>query len=285
MTKKPCFTKIFTRLGLITIGSFIYALALQGFLLPNDIMDGGITGISILLSEITGLSLPIFIILLNIPFLFFAYKSIGVRFGLFSFYGVVCLSLATALFSNIPAFTNDMLLTTIIGGGILGIGLGIVIRFGATMDGSEILAVVLTKKSILSVGSFIMAFNVFVFVCGGFIFSWETAMYSVLSYIIAAKMLDNVAEGFSEMKSFHIITSTPKELGDAIVKEFGKTVTYLNAKGGFSGEEKEIIYTVISRLEESKMKDLINDIDEHAFVSITNVSEVKGRLFREKNGN
>lgn len=282
LTKRQIFTRIILRLFLITIGACIYALGLEGFLIPNSFMDGGVTGISIMISSITGGNLSLFLIMLNIPFLFFAYKLMGKKFTIFSLYGIIVLSIATALFRDIPAFTDEMLLATIFGGGMLGIGLGIVIRYGAAMDGSEILGVLLASKLPFNVSDFIMAFNVIVFICGGFVFGGEAAMYSVLAYMIAAKLMDTVVDGFNELSAFHIITDHVDEMGTAIVRELGKTVTYLSGEGGYSGNRTKIIYVVVSRLEEAQLRDLIDDIDEHAFVSVSTVNEVKGQLFKQK---
>lgn len=282
LTKRQIFTRIILRLFLITIGACIYALGLEGFLIPNSFMDGGVTGISIMISSITGGSLSLFLILLNIPFLFFAYKLMGKKFTIFSLYGIIVLSIATALFRDIPAFTDEMLLATIFGGGMLGIGLGIVIRYGAAMDGSEILGVLLASKLPFNVSDFIMAFNVIVFICGGFVFGGEAAMYSVLAYMIAAKLMDTIVDGFNELSAFHIITDHVDEMGTAIVRELGKTVTYLSGEGGYSGNRTKIIYVVVSRLEEAQLRDLIDDIDEHAFVSVSTVNEVKGQSFKRK---
>lgn len=282
LTKRQIFTRIILRLFLITIGACIYALGLEGFLIPNSFMDGGVTGISIMISSITGGSLSLFLILLNLPFLFFAYKLMGKKFTIFSLYGIIVLSIATALFRDIPAFTDEMLLATIFGGGMLGIGLGIVIRYGASMNGSEILGVLLASKLPFNVSDFIMAFNVIVFICGGFVFGGEAAMYSVLAYMIAAKLMDTIVDGFNELSAFHIITDHVDEMGTAIVRELGKTVTYLSGEGGYSGNRTKIIYVVISRLEEAQLRDLIDDINEHAFVSVSTVNEVKGQSFKRR---
>lgn len=282
LTKRQIFTRIILRLFLITIGACIYALGLEGFLIPNSFMDGGVTGISIMISSITGGSLSLFLILLNLPFLFFAYKLMGKKFTIFSLYGIIVLSIATALFRDIPAFTDEMLLATIFGGGMLGIGLGIVIRYGAAMNGSEILGVLLASKLPFNVSDFIMAFNVIVFICGGFVFGGEAAMYSVLAYMIAAKLMDTIVDGFNELSAFHIITDHVDEMGTAIVRELGKTVTYLSGEGGYSGNRTKIIYVVISRLEEAQLRDLIDDINEHAFVSVSTVNEVKGQSFKRR---
>lgn len=281
--KKRTITRIVGRLVLITIGAFLMALALEGFLIPNTMMDGGIMGISIILSQITGMSLPVFIIILNLPFLYFGYKMIGKKFALLTSYGITILSISTALLHHIDPFTEEMLLATLFGGGLLGVGVGLVIRYGGALDGSEILAVVLTNKLPFSVGDIVMFFNVFVFAWGGFVFGWDRAMYSVISYLIAAKALDIVVDGMSEMKSVHIISDYNQQIGEAIVSSLGRGVTYFKGQGAYSGKEKRVIYCVISRLEESKLKDIVTEIDENAFLTFSSVSEVHGGRFKKKN--
>lgn len=282
LTKKQTVSRIIFRLLMITIGALIYAVGLEGFLIPNMFMDGGVVGISIILSRITGVALSIFIIILNIPFLIFAYRRMGKQFTIFSLYGIVILSIATALLHHIPAFTHDLLLATMFGGGTLGVGLGLVIRFGGAMDGSEILGVVLDRKLPFSTSDIIFGFNIIVFGTGGFLFGAESAMYSVMAFIIAARLMNIVEVGLGDMKSVHIISDHAQEIGDAIVRQLGNSVTYLEAKGGYTAEKKQVIYAVIPRLQESKLKDLINEIDEFAFISLADVNEVKGRMQKKK---
>ena len=280
LTKKQLILRVIFRLILMTTGAFIYALGLEGFLIPNMFMDGGVTGISIMLSRITGVALSVFLVVLNIPFLIFAYKAMGKQFTFFSLYGIIVLSIATALLHHMPALTHDLLLATIFGGGTLGVGLGLVIRFGGAMDGSEILGVVLNRKLPFSTSDIIFGFNIIVFTIGGFLFGWESAMYSVIAFVIATRLMNIVEVGLGDMKAVHIVSDVPQQIGEAIVAQLGTTVTYLEARGGFSGEKKLVIYTIVSRLEESKLKDIVNDIDDTAFISISDVNEVKGRMFK-----
>lgn len=282
VTKQQIVLRTVFRLVMITIGAFIYAVGLEGFLIPNMFMDGGVVGISIILSRITGIALSIFIILLNIPFLIFAYKKMGKQFTIFSLYGIIILSSATALLHHIPAFTDDLLLATIFGGGTLGVGLGFVIRFGGAMDGSEILGVVLDRKLPFSTSDIIFGFNIIVFSAGAFLFGAESAMYSVVAFVIATRLMNIVEIGLGDMKAVHIISDYSQQIGDAIVSQMGSTVTYFEARGGYSAEKKLVIYTIIPRLQEAKLKDLINEIDEYAFVSFSDVNEVKGRMLKKK---
>lgn len=282
LTKKQLTLRIIFRLFIIAIGATIYAYGLGAFLIPNMFMDGGVVGISIIISRITGISLSILLIVLNIPFLIFAYRRMGKQFTFFSLYGIIVLSIASALFHHLPAITDDLLLATIFGGGMLGVGLGIVIRFGGAMDGSEILGVVLDRKLPFSTSDIIFAFNIIVFSAGAFLFGIESAMYSVMAFIIAAQMMNIVEVGLGDMKAVHIVSDIPQQIGEAIVAQLGCTVTYLEARGGYTAEKKLVIYTIIPRLQESKLKDLINEIDEYAFVAFSDVNEVKGRMQKKK---
>ena len=192
LTKKA----LLLRILFITIGAVLMAVALEVFLVPNYILDGGITGISIILSHITGWRLGIFIFLLNLPFIYIGYKQIGKTFALTTLYGIIVLSITSVLLHNVMIVTDDLLLVTVFGGIVLGMGVGIVIRYGGSLDGTEILSILLTNKLPFSVGEIIMFFNFFIFAAAGFIFSWERAMYSIITYFIAYKVIDIIIEGF-----------------------------------------------------------------------------------------
>lgn len=263
----------------ITLGALITAFALECFLLPNQIIDGGIVGISMMISYVTKWNLGIIIFVLNIPFILLAYKRMGKEFVMDVFYAVTCLGIFINIFSNHPV-TSEALLATVFGGIILGIGVGLILRNDAALDGTEILAIRLAKKLGFSVGEIIMFFNVFIFTIAGKLYSWDSAMYSILTYFIASKVIDVVVEGLSNSKSALIISEHPKEIGDAIIKKFDISVTYQKGKGGYSGKDKTIIYCVISRIEIAKMKSLIRDIDPTAFFVIQDVHEVEGTRVR-----
>jgi uncharacterized membrane-anchored protein YitT (DUF2179 family) len=265
-----------------TIGAFLAAFALECFLVPNQIIDGGIVGISIMASYITKLNLGIFLVVLNIPFLILALNEFGKKFIALAFYSVGMLALFVNLVSNnIPVITNDLLLSALFGGGILGMGVGIVLKNNACMDGTEILAMKISKKFPYSVGEIIMFINIFIFICAGFLYGWEQAMYSTLTYLIAYKAIDTIVQGLSEEKSIRIISDKGHELGQAIIEKLNKTVTYIEAQGGYSKAQKTMIYCIVPRIELYKLKELVVSMDENAFLSIENVHEVYGKRYKK----
>ena len=266
----------------ITIGAVIMAYGLEAILIPNNIIDGGVTGISMLLDHITSVNLSIFLVILNLPFFFLGYKQIGKTFAFCMLYGIVVLSVATTLMHSVDPFVTDHLLATVFGGIILGIGVGLVIRSGGVLDGTETLAILLEKKLPLSLGQVVMIFNVIIFTVAAFVFGVENALYSMMTYYIASKVIDLVVGGFDEMRSVHIISNNSDELASAISNRLGRGVTMLNGSGHYSGEEKNVIFCAISRLEETKMKEIIKHFDPNAFVIITEVSDVKGGRFKKK---
>ncbi|MEG0260153.1 MAG: YitT family protein [Lysinibacillus sp.] len=267
---------------MIIVGAIIMAVALEFFLVPNQIMDGGIVGVSIISSHLLNLPLGIFIFLLNLPFIFLGYKQIGKTFALSTGLGITVLSIATILFHNFDPFTSDTLLATVFGGIVLGTGVGIVIRYGGSLDGTEVLAILFNRKSPFSVGEIIMFINLLIFTVAGFIFNWEQAMYSILAYYIAFKTIDIVLQGLEESKSVYIISDEIDEIGQAIMNRLGRGVTFLHGEGAYTGNDKKVIFTVITRLEESKLKTIVTEIDENAFLAIGNIAEVSGGRFKKK---
>jgi uncharacterized membrane-anchored protein YitT (DUF2179 family) len=275
-------SKILKRILFIFIGAVLMAVGLEIFLVPNKVIDGGIVGISIILSHLTGWGLGLFIFLLNIPFFFIGYKQIGKTFALSTLFGIVILSIATTLFHPVPAFTEDLLLATVFGGIILGVGVGLVIRYGGSLDGTEILAILANKKLPFSVGEIIMFFNIFILGSAGFVFGWNRAMYSLLAYFVAFKTIDIVIEGLDESKAAWIISDQHREIGEAILARLGRGVTYLNGEGAYTGDDKKVIFCVITRLEEAKLKSIVEDLDETAFLAVGNIAEVRGGRFKKK---
>ncbi|PUB10980.1 YitT family protein [Paenisporosarcina sp. OV554] len=271
------------RIVMIIIGAIFMAMSIELFLVPNQLLDGGIVGISIILSHLSGLEIGLFIFLLNIPFFFIGYKQIGKTFALSTVLGITVLSIFTYFLHPVARFTDDLLLATVFGGIVLGIGVGLVIRYGGSLDGTEILAILFSSKSAFSVGEIIMVFNVMIFTIAGFVFTWEQAMYSALAYFIAYKTIDIVIQGLDESKSVYIISEHVDEVGEAIIDRLGRGVTYLHGEGAYTGDKKKIIFTVITRLEEAKLKTIVEDIDLQAFVAIGNIAEVRGGRFKKKN--
>ncbi|WP_374110529.1 YitT family protein [Neobacillus cucumis] len=278
LTKK----KIFQRALLITLGAILMSVGLEIFLVPNNVIDGGITGISIMLSYITGWKLGIFLFLFNIPFIFLGYKQIGKTFALSTLYGIVILSVTTTLLHPVPAFTQDILLATVFGGILLGVGVGLVIRYGGSLDGTEILAILFNNKLPFSVGEIIMFFNLFILGSAGFVFSWDRAMYSLIAYFVAYKTIDITITGLDESKSVWIISDNASQIGDAIMNRLGRGVTYLNGEGAYSGDEKKVIFCVINRLEEAKLKEIVTENDGNAFLAVADIAEVRGGRFKKR---
>ena len=280
MTKKKRVIKEIRQLIMITLGAVIAAAGLEFFLVPNNILDGGVIGLSIIAAELTGMTMSIFLIVLNLPFLYIGFRKIGMKFTIHTLYGVIVLSASTAYLHHFEPVTNDLFLATVIGAVILGTGVGLVIRTGGALDGSEIIAILVSKKRPVSVGQFIMIVNVFIFILAAFlVFSWETAMYSIITYYIAYKMIDIVVEGMEELKSVTIISDMPEEISAELMKQLGRGMTYIQGQGVFTGEPKKIIYTIVTRIELSTLRSIVEDIDPNALVAIENIADVSGSNF------
>ncbi|MBN8191297.1 YitT family protein [Bacillus sp. NTK074B] len=282
MHKKIPLKEVVKRTILITIGAVIMAVGLEIFIVPNQVIDGGIVGVSIMLSHITGIKLGLFIFILNIPFFFIGYKQIGKTFAFSTLYGIVILSISTTFLHPVAAFTQDILLASLFGGIVLGIGVGMVIRYGGSLDGTEILAILSSKRLPFSVGEIIMFVNLFILASAGFVFSWDRAMYSLLAYYVAFKIIDITIKGLDESKSVWIISENYEEIGDALLHRLGRGVTYLKGEGAFSGDDKKVIFCVITRLEEAKLKDIVAEHDPSAFLAIADIAEVRGGRFKKK---
>ena len=259
----------------LTFGIILAALSLESFLVPNLILDGGVTGVSMILSQLTPLPLSLFILILNIPFVYIGYKNLGSRFLVKAIYSMIMFSIVLSLFHNIPEFTEDILLATVFGGLFLGLGVGLVIRFGGCLDGTESVAMVLSRKTSLSVGQVVLIFNLFIYTLAGFIFGFDRALYSLLTYFITFKVIDMVAEGLEQAKAAMIITDKSAQLAQNIYNKLGRTVTIMDGKGLISGE-KLVMYCVITRIEIPELKRIIADEDKSAFVTITDISEIIG---------
>jgi len=269
-------TRLIPRLILLAIGVCLVAVGLEMFLIPNKIIDGGVVGISIMTSYLTSQPLGLFILILNIPFLIFGYKKLGSSFIFTSFYCISLLSITVSFFHGVAVATREPLLACIFGGIVLGIGLGIILRNNGSLDGTEIVAVALNKKIGFSIGEIIMIINLFILGSAGFVFGWDRAMYSLLAYFIIFKTIDVVVDGLDETKSIIIISDFYEEIAQDIISKFERGVTYINGQGAYSGEEKKIIFCVISRLELANLKNHVLDIDPLAFIAVENIHEVLG---------
>ncbi|QDX92778.1 YitT family protein [Brevibacillus laterosporus] len=280
--KKTTLSSFLLKFIFITIGAIMMGVSLELFLVPNKVIDGGIAGISIMMSSITNLPLGLFLFFFNLPFLIVGFKQIGKTFAISTLYGIAVMSVTTAMLHHVPAFTNEKMLAVMFGGVILGVGVGLVIRFGGTLDGTEIVAILLSKKTKIPVGQLIMFINVFIFIMAGFVFEWDSAMYSIFTYYIAFKLIDIVVEGLNESKSVTIISKEYEEISEAINARLGRSTTYIYARGGYSKEKTQMIYCVVTRLEVAKLRAIIHEIDNNAFIAIEHVSDVTGGNFTKK---
>ncbi|WP_347321567.1 YitT family protein [Rossellomorea sp. RS05] len=267
---------------MVVLGGFIAAYGLETVLIPNNVSDGGVTGISIVLSQLGNMPLGVLIAIINIPFVWLGYKQIGKSFAIFSIIGIASLAIGTSLMHHIPAIIDgDTLLVTVVGGIILGFGMGLALRNGGALDGIDMLAVLLSRKLPFGTSDFILFLNLFVFIFVSTVFGLQGAILSAIAYFIASKVIHIVEEGLSGSKTFKIISSEPKLMVETIRDRLGRSATYKEAYGGYSHEKFMEITCVINRLEESKLKEIITDIDPSAFVTIYDVAEVKGGNFRK----
>jgi uncharacterized membrane-anchored protein YitT (DUF2179 family) len=267
---------------MVILGGFIAAYGLETVLIPNNVSDGGVTGLSIVGSELFGVPLGILIAVLNLPFIWLGYKQIGKSFAIFSIIGIISLAVGTSLMHHTPAIIEgDTLLITVVGGIILGFGMGLALRNGGALDGIDMLAVLLSRKLPFGTSDLILFLNTFVFIFVSTVFGLQGAFLSAIAYFIASKVIHIVEEGLSGSKTFLIITTQPEIMIETIRDRLGRGATYKEAYGGFTNEMFKEITCVINRLEETKLKEIINEIDPKAFVTVYDVAEVKGGNFRK----
>jgi uncharacterized membrane-anchored protein YitT (DUF2179 family) len=267
---------------LVIIGAFITAYGLEAVLIPNNVSDGGVTGLSIVGSQLFSLPLGLLIAILNIPFVFLGYKQIGKSFAVFSVIGIVSLAVGTSLMHHVPTIIQgDTLLVTVVGGIIIGFGMGLALRNGGALDGIDMLAVLLSRKLPFGTSDLILFLNTFIFIFVSTAFGLQGAILSAIAYFIASKVIHIVEEGLSGSKTYKIITTQPKLMVETIRDRLGRSATYNEVYGGYTHEKFKEITCVINRLEESKMKEIIREIDENAFVTVYDVAEVKGGNFKK----
>ena len=271
---------------LIAIGVMLAAVGLEGFLLPNGFLDGGVTGISLLANRLSGWSISVLLIVINIPFILLAYKQLSKAFTVKTIAAIV--GLATCLvFLKVPAITDDKLLIAIFGGFFLGAGIGMSIRGGAVLDGTEVLALYINRKTVLSVGEVIMYFNVVIFSVAAVLINVETALYAMLTYLSASKTVDFVIQGFEEYIALTIISGESELIRKTLTLKLRKGVTVFKGKSGYGkrGEvdnEIEIVYTVVTRLEVHKIIDELEKIDEKAFIVQHNINDTRGGMIKRR---
>ncbi|MEZ5044519.1 MAG: YitT family protein [Saprospiraceae bacterium] len=270
----------------LLVGVLSATFGLEGFLMPSSFIDGGVTGISLMVQELTGISLAILIVLFNLPFLILAFSAISKRFAIKSIIGILLLSLSIQ-FIHFPIITEDKILVAAFGGLFLGLGIGMAIRGGAIIDGTEVLAIYISRKTSMTVGNVILVFNLFVFLTAAYVFSIEIALYAILTYYAASKTVDFVIDGIEEYTGVTIISDKSERIRLAIIHTLGRGCTIFSGKKGFAAKgeplaDTNIVYTVITRLEMSKLKTEIDKIDEDAFIIMTSVKDTKGGMIKKK---
>ena len=259
----------------IAVGAIIAAFAIEEFLVPCTILDGGVVGIGIMINNLTAIPLSILTVIFNIPFLIIGSRKMGKMFIAKSAFGMIVFSLFLHICAHIEHVTNEYLLAVSFGGVLLGAGVGLVIRFGGCLDGTEAVAILLNKKFKFPVGKVVLVFNIFIFIVAGFLFGFDRAMYSLLTYFITSKVLDIIENGMEQTKAAMIITNDAKEISEKIFMNLGRTVTIMEGEGLVSGK-KVVLYCVLTRFEIHELKDIINETDSSAFVAVSDVSEIIG---------
>ncbi len=271
---------------LIIIGIVSAGFGLEGFLIPNSFIDGGVTGISLLVLEVTGYSLSILLVVINLPFIILGAFQVSRQFAIKSILAILGLALAVH-FIPYPVVTSDKLLIAVFGGFFLGAGIGLAMRGGAVLDGTEVLAIYLSKKTGLTIGDVILIFNIFIFSCGAYILSVEIALYAILTYLAASKTVDFVIEGVEEYTGVTIISPKTDEVRFMIIEKLGRGVTIYNGKGGYAKEgeplkDTQILFTVITRLEIAKLQSEIHKIDPGAFIVMNSLKDTKGGMVKKR---
>ena len=267
----------------LALGAAIAAFAIEEFLVPCTILDGGIVGVSIMINNLTKIRLSLLTLVLNIPFLIVGMKVLGKKFLLKAGFSMAAFSLFLELFAPMQDATDEYLLAVCFGGMLLGIGVGLVIYFGGCLDGTETVAILINRKFNFPVGRSVLIFNIVIYMTAGFLFGFDRAMYSLLTYYITSKVLDFIDNGMDQAKAAMIITDNGPLISDLIFRQMGRTVTILEGSGLISGK-KDVLYCVLNRLEVYELKKLINEADASAFIAINEVSEIIGNYIKKKGG-
>jgi uncharacterized membrane-anchored protein YitT (DUF2179 family) len=273
---KKTFWNFLTSILGLAIGSLLAAISIRVFLFPNNLIDGGVVGISLIFARIFGDNfLSYFLMILNLPFIYLAYKHIRKTFVVHMLIATILFSAFLSLLQKVPSFQGDFLEIIVIGGALLGAGVGFIIRSGGCTDGTEILALIINRKTGFTVGQIILTINIFIFTFYGWIFKdWHIALKSLMTYIVAFKMIDIIIAGIDEVKAVMIMTSKPKAIQNLIMHQLGLGLTVIPGIGGFSREDRDILFIIVERLELAELKDLVLTEDPEAFLAIQNLHEV-----------
>lgn len=277
--EKNIAVRILYKMLAITLGAALAAVGLETFLIPNNIIDGGIVGISIMASYLTGFPIAAFIAALNLPFLYWGYRQIGKTFALSTLYAVLCLSAGVSILHPVPGVTDDYILAALFGGVILGVGVGLIIRSGGSLDGTEIIAIIFDRRTSFTVGEIVMFFNLFILSAAGIVFGLDNAMYSLLAYFVAFKTIDITIDGLNETKSVLVLSDYYEDISEAIRDRLGREYTIF--KSIDDRGRTFAIFTVVTRLEVAKLKNIVAGFDRNALIAISSV-EIEGKRFRKK---
>lgn len=271
---------------LLLLGLLSAGFGLKGFLLPTEFVDGGATGISLLLNRTTGLPLSVLLVLVNLPFIMMAYVQLGVHFVIKTFAAILGLAMAVA-FLPYPEITTDKLLVAVFGGFFLGMGIGLAVRGGGVLDGTEVLAIYVSKRTSMTIGDVILVINIVIFSAAAYLLGLETALYSMLTYLAASKTVDFIIEGIEEYTGVTIISPKSEDIAAMITEKIGRGITmYKGTRGygkrGHQTSEMEILFTVVTRLEVSRLQAEIEAIDPHAFVVMNSIKDTRGGMIKKR---
>ena len=262
----------------ILIGAFVSAFAIEIFFIPNNLIDGGTVGLAMISSRLFGKHLlPFFLVLFTLPFVVMAYRFLGKSFVIHMLFAVVSFAVMLGFIHKMfhSPFVGESLEVVVIGGAILGLGIGLIIRYGGCVDGTEILGLIVNKRYGFTVGQIVFACNIFVYSAAGILFQdWHPALMSLITFIVVAKIMDFVIVGFDETKAVLVISNKYKEIADAVMHDLGLGLTILYGRRGFSGESIEVLYVITERLQLAELKELIFTVDPKAFIAIENLHEV-----------
>ncbi|WP_372792854.1 YitT family protein [Lutibacter sp.] len=286
LNTKVEFTHLIRDSFFILLGIISAAFGLKGFLLPNSFIDGGVTGISLIISESTKLPLSVLLVVINLPFIFMAYSTISKQFALRSIIAIFLLAIFVH-FVPFPIITDDKLLIAVFGGFFLGMGIGLAIRGGSVIDGTEVLAVFISRKTALTIGDIILIFNILIFGVAAYVFSVEIALYAILTYLAASKTVDFIVSGIEEYVGVTIISDKNEDIRLAIIENMGRGCTIYSGKRGFGKrgdllKSTDILYTLITRLELAKLHTEIDKIDKEAFIVMHSIKDAKGGMIKKR---
>jgi uncharacterized membrane-anchored protein YitT (DUF2179 family) len=270
----------------ISLGVLTATFGLKGFLLPNNFLDGGVMGISLLVNVLTDIDLSYLVVFINVPFVLIGYTQVSKKFGMKTLIAIIALAVSLAVI-DFPLVTDDKLLIAFFGGFFIGAGIGLSIRGGSVLDGTEVLAIYTSRKTALTVGDIILILNIIIFSVAAYLINIETALYAILTYLVASKTVDFVVHGIEEYTSVMIVSQKSEEIKKAIIENMGRGVTVLKGKSGFGKQghrnsDIDIIYSVITRLELQRLKIEIAKIDENAFVVENSVNDIKGGMIKKR---